>query len=142
MPEEIHVNYNFLVEISGVEAGAFSEVSGLGVEVQVIEYRDGSEPYRTPRKLPGMRKYSNITLKRGVVRGDSLHEWLKAVLNGRADRREGSIILLNEEREEVMRWSFRRGWICKYEGPELAGNGNDVAIETLEICHEGLELAD
>ena len=130
---------NFLVEIDGIAVAKFAEVSGLGVTIDVIEYRDGSENI-TVRKLPGLARYSNITLKRGIIGDLSLWQWLRAVRQGEAQRRDGSIVLLNERREEVLRIQFRRGWPCKWEGPTLNASGNEVAIETLEICHEGLDI--
>jgi phage tail-like protein len=137
--------YNFRVELSGLgvdpdsAAGSFSEVSGLGVEIEPIEYRAGTE-IGTVRKLPGVKKYSNIVLKRGVTGHVAFWEWLVHAVNGTPQRVDGSIVLLDENRQEVVRWNFRRGWPCKWEGPALGAKNNEVAIETLEICHEGLEI--
>ena len=130
---------NFAVEIDGIEVARFSEVSGLEATVDVIEYRNGSEDI-TVRKLPGLVKYSNITLKRGIVGDLSLWRWLSTVREGQAQRRDGVIVLLNERREPVLRIRFRRGWPCRWEGPTLNAQSNEVAMETLEICHEGLEV--
>ncbi len=136
---------NFEVTIDGISddggavKGSFSEVSGLEVEAAVIEYRNGSEPI-TPRKLPGLIKYTNITLKRGVIGDTALWNWMAAVLKGAVIRANGTIVLLNEQRQPVLVWKFRRGWPCKWSGPRLAGKDNAIALETLEICHEGLEL--
>jgi len=132
--------YNFVVEIDGIATAGFSECSGLSTEVDVIEYRNGNEQTRA-RKLPGLARYANIVLKRGITAGArELWEWHKQVLDGKIDRRSGSIILLNEAREQVVRWNFREAWICKYEGPTLNATGNEVAIETIELVIEGLEL--
>ena len=136
---------NFQVVITGVLddgksiRGSFAEVSGLEVEVSVIEYRNGSED-TTVRKLPGLRKFTNITLKRGVIGDLTLWTWIKSVLDGQVLRADGTITLLDESGQPVMRWKFRRGWPCKWTGPTLNAAKNEVAIETLEICHEGLEL--
>jgi phage tail-like protein len=136
---------NFQVVINGVLddgqaiRGAFAEVSGLEVEVVPIEYRNGAEDI-TVRKVPGLKKFPNITLKRGVTGDLALWNWIKSVLEGRVQRADGSIILLDESRQEVMRWNFRRGWPCKLTGPTLNAKGNEIAIETLEICHEGLDV--
>jgi len=129
----------FVVEIDGVAAGGFSEVSGLEVEVAAIEYRTGSEDI-TVRKIPGLRKYSNITLKRGYTSDRSLWDWMKQVLDGTVVRRNMTIVLLDEARRPVLRWNVRQAWPCKYEGPALNAKGTDVAIEIVEICHEGIEL--
>ncbi|MEZ4416033.1 MAG: phage tail protein [Gemmatimonadota bacterium] len=140
-------NYNFLLEIDGVSEdgraarGSFSEISGLGVEIQTIEYRNGSED-NTVRKLPGLKKYPNLVCTRGFTGDDRFWQWLLTAMQGTPQRANGRIILLDEGRQEVARWHFRRAWPCKWTGPSLNAVHADVAIETLEICHEGLELAD
>jgi phage tail-like protein len=131
--------FNFLVEVDGVIAAGFSEVSGLDTETDPIEYREGNKT-ATVTKLPGLRKYPNIVLKRGFTSDKLLWDWRKKVMDGRTERQSGSIVLLNEAREEALRWNFREGWPCKLQGPALNAKQNEVAIETLEICHEGLEL--
>lgn len=136
-----YAQYNFRVEIDGVTCAAFTEVGGLTTEQDVIEYREGNES-ATVRKLPGLRKYSNITLKRGFTKDRELWEWRKTTINGATKRRTGSIVLQDEGREEALRWNFYEGWICKWEGPALNSTTNEAAIESLEICHEGLELAE
>jgi phage tail-like protein len=130
---------NFSVEIDGVSVAHFAEMSGLDVTIDVIEYRNGSEDTAV-RKLPGLTKYSNITLKRGIVGDLSLWQWLNTVRQGAAERRNGVIALLDERREPVLRIRFHRGWPCKWQGPALNARSNEVAIETLEICHEGLDI--
>jgi phage tail-like protein len=130
---------NFLVEIDGVTAAGFAEVTGLGVEIIPIEYRMGNE--HAVRKLPGLRKFSNIVLKRGYTLDRSLWNWAKQVLDGNVVRAAISITLLDEQRQPALRWNLREAWPCRYEGPALNAKSNEVAIETLEICHEGLELA-
>jgi phage tail-like protein len=115
-------------------------VSGLESETAVIEYRTGADNPTTVRKLPGLTKYPNIVLKRGLTRDLSLWNWRQSVVNGKTERRSGSIILLDEARKVVLRWRFVEGWPVKWEGPGLNATANEVAIETLEIAHEGLEL--
>lgn len=138
-------SYNFEVVINGISddgksiKGSFMEVSGLNVEIETIEYRTGSEDI-TVRKLPGLKKFSNITLKRGVIGDLAFWNWLVSAMNGRMQRASGSIILLNENGEEVMRWLFQRGWPCKWTGPILNAKSNEIAIESIEICHEGLSI--
>jgi phage tail-like protein len=132
-------SFNFLVEIDGISVAAFSEVSGLASETAVIEYRLGSDPRATVRKLPGLTRYANLVLKRGVSTDQTLWGWRRNIINGVVDRRNGAVILLGEERQPIMRWTFRNGWPAKWEGPALKASGNEVAIETLEIAHEGLE---
>ncbi len=130
-------NFNFRVEIDGVTVAAFSECSGFGSEVDVIEYREGQD--RAVRKLPGLAKFSGITLKRGVTQSDELEAWHRSILSGQADRRNGAIVLLDDQRNEVVRWNFFGAFPRKIEGPELKAHGNEVAIETIELAVEGLE---
>ncbi len=115
-------------------------MSGLESETEVIEYRTGADKAGTVRKLPGLTKYANIVLKRGVTQDRELWNWRKAIEQGTPDRRNGSIVLLDDERNEVVRWGFSNGWIAKFVGPDLNAKANDVAIETIEIAHEGLTL--
>ncbi|HTL01590.1 MAG TPA: phage tail protein, partial [Vicinamibacterales bacterium] len=133
--------FNFSVEIDGVTTTSFSEVSGLDAEIEPIEYRTGDEDI-TVRKIPGLRKYSNITLKRGFTPDLSLWNWMKQGLAGKVMRANMSITLLDGARQPVLRWNVREAWPCKWEGPDLNAKGNDIAIETLEICHEGIELVE
>jgi phage tail-like protein len=132
--------FNFLVEIEGIQVAAFSECSGLVSETDVIEYRSGGEA-GSARKLPGLRKFANIVLKRGITKDRELWDWYKTVLDGNVQRKAGSIVLLDDGGQEVLRWNFRQGWPRKYEGPALNAKTSEVAIETLEITHEGFELA-
>lgn len=131
--------FNFLVEIDGVTVAGFSECSGLTTETDPIEYRNGDEDI-TVRKLPGLKKFTNVSLKRGFTDSKELWEWRKKVMDGQTERQSGSIVLLNEAREEALRYNFREGWPSKWEGPSLNAKNNEVAIESLEICHEGLVL--
>ena len=131
--------FNFLVEIDGVTVAGFSECSGLTIEQDVIEYRTGNLDI-TVTKLPGLKKFGNITLKRGFTNSKELWEWRKAVLQGKTERQSGSVVLLNEAREPALRWNFREAWPRKWEGPAFNAKTNDVAIETIEMMHEGLEL--
>jgi phage tail-like protein len=131
-------NFNFVVEIDGIARAAFSEVSGLESETTVVEYRSGSE-FGT-RKLPGLTKYANIVLKRGLTQDADLWNWRQSVIEGNLERRNGAIILLDDSRQQVLRWTFREGWPCKWQGPALNAKNSEVAIELLEIAHEGLAL--
>jgi phage tail-like protein len=143
--DDPYSSLNFLVVIQGVlddgrsVRGSFAEVSGLDVEVTPIEYRNGSEDI-TVRKIPGLKNFTNIVLKRGITGDLTLWRWIKTVLDGQTQRADGTITLLDDSRQAVMVWHFRRGWPCKLTGPELKAKGNEIAIETLEICHEGLEI--
>ena len=135
-----YVALNFRVEIDGLTVGSFSECSGLTAEVNVVEYREGTDTSLTTRKLQGLQKYSTITLKRGYTQNTELWNWYRNIVNGVADRRNGSIILMDEERNDVMRWSITNAWIRKIEGPAFKADGNEVAVESVELVHEGLML--
>ena len=132
--------FHFVVQWGGIRIG-FSEVSGLTQEVQAIEYRDGSFPEYSTIKMPGLKKYSNVTLKRGIVAGDNeFFTWLNTVKMNTVERRDLVISLLNEEHEPVMNWKIHNAFPVKVEGPGLKASGNEVAIESIELAHEGLEL--
>jgi len=137
--------YNFEVEINGISddgstaRASFSEISGLEIEQEAIDYRNGSEDIRA-RKLPGLKKFTNITMKRGITGHLDFWNWIRTAMKGQVQRADGSIILLDENRQEVQRWTFTRAWPCKYTGPGLNAANSEVAIETLEVCHESLDI--
>jgi phage tail-like protein len=132
--------FHFIVEWGGKRIG-FSEVAGLTQENQAIEYRDGSFPEYSSIKMPGLRKFSNITLRRGIVKSDNdFFKWLSTVKLNTVERRDLIISLLNEEHAPVMVWKVHNAFPVKVEGPQLKALGNEVAIETIEVAHEGLEL--
>ena len=130
--------FNFLVQLEGVASASFSEASGLESETTIIEYRVGDNPII--RKLAGLTMFRNIVLRRGITLNRDLYDWRKSIIEGNPDRRDGQIILLDDQRNEVLRWNFSNGWLCKWEGPTLSAESNEVAIESIEIAHEGLEL--
>ncbi len=133
-------NFSFLVEIDGIASSAFTSVTGLAAEVEVIEYREGSDPVSSSRKLPGRVEYPNVTLSRGITTSSDLWDWWQTVVNGSVQRRNVAITLLDDSRTPVLRWLLRNAWIAKIEAPELHASANEVAIETIELAHEGLEL--
>ena len=135
-----YLNFNFTVDIGAGEELGFSEVEAPSGEIEVIEYREGSDRSNTARKLPGRAKYSNVTLKRGITGNTELYQWWTSVRDGQVERRNVTITLLDEQRQPVLRWLLRNAWPVKIEGPALNATGNEVAIETLELSHEGLEL--
>lgn len=132
--------FHFQVEWGGTRIG-FTEVSGLSIELQTIDYREGSSLEYHVSKMPGIPQYSNITLKRGVFRSDNeFFNWLNTVKKNNIERRDLTISLLNEEHEPVMVWKVKEAFPCKVEGPTLNSTGNEVAIETIELAHEGLSI--
>ena len=128
-------NFSFLVEIGGITQAGFSDCSGFGASTDPIEYREGGET-KTVRKLPGLTKYTNITLKWGLTDSRELYNWYRDVVDGKIERKNGSIILLDLEGNEKVRWDFFDAWPTKWDGPDFTAKGNDVAIETLELAHE------
>jgi phage tail-like protein len=141
MPEQYPLPvFHFRVEWGGTRIG-FSEVSGLTQENQAIEYRDGNFLEYSSIKMPGLRKFSNVTLKRGIVKADNeFFRWLSSIKLNQVERRDVTISLLNEEHNPVMVWKILRAFPVKVEGPGLKASGNEVAIESIELAHEGLEL--
>lgn len=132
--------FHFQVEWAGANMG-FSEVSGLTIEAQAIEYRDGVMPEFSPIKMPGMKKYSNITMKRGIIAGDNeFFDWLNEIQLNKIEPRDLTISLLNEEHEPVASWKAKNAFPVKVEGPGLKATGNEVAIESIEVAHEGLTV--
>ena len=132
--------FHFKVEWGGKNVG-FSEVSGLTQEVQMIEYRDGNSPDYSTIKMPGLHKFNNVTLKRGIAKSDNeFFNWLNTIKLNTVERRDLTISLLNENHEPVMVWKARNAFPVKVEGPGLKASGNEVAIESIEIAHEGITL--
>ncbi len=132
--------FHFLVDWGGTKLG-FSEVTGLNIEVQPIEYRDGLSPEYSVVKMPGLKKYGNITLKRGVFKGDNeFFDWYNQIKLNKPERRDITISLLDEEHNPVMVWKVMNAWPTKITSPDLKANGNEVAIEQVEIAHEGVKI--
>ncbi len=133
-------SFNFKLEIAGITVAGFSECTGLNTEQNVIDYREGPESI-TPRKLPGLTKFGNITLKRGISLDKTIFSWRKTVSDGDIERKNISIVLQNEKHDEVVRWNVVNAWPSKYMAPDLKATANEVAIEAVELTHEGLERA-
>jgi phage tail-like protein len=118
----------------------FSECTGLEATMEVLEYKEGGVNDYV-RKFPTRASFANITLKHGVVyMYDDLWSWHNGFVKGRGKRKDGLIVLQNEERKPVKVWKFKRGIPMKWVGPPLSGSQSAVAIESLEIAHEGLDL--
>lgn len=134
--------YHFSVEWGGTRIG-FTEVSGLSMETEVIEYREGNAPEFHKTKMPGLQKFSNVTLKRGLVAGDTdFYKWMLTTQLNKVERRDVIINLLDEKHQPVMTWKLHNAWPVKLEGPALKAGSNEVAIETLELTHEGLSIVN
>ncbi len=134
------VKFHFQVEWGGTKIG-FTEVSGLDVETEVVEYRHGASPEYSKVKMPGMQKFSNITLKRGTFATDNEYfDWWNSVKLNTIERRDITISLLNEEHQPVVVWKVKNAWPSKVQSTDLKADGSEVAIESLEIIHEGLTI--
>jgi phage tail-like protein len=132
--------FNFQLEIDGIPLGAFSECSGLTSDGDAVDYREGTDRQPNVRKLVGPRKFTNITLKRGMTQDKSLWEWYRNIHNGVADRRNVTIILMDEARVPVLRWHAENAWVNKIEGPSFKASASEVAIESVDLVHEGLTI--
>jgi phage tail-like protein len=133
-------NFNFVVEIDGVERAGFSEATLPSAALDVVEYREGADKTSVSRKLPGRLRLGTLVLRRGIGDDLALWQWFRTVADGELDRRNVAVILLDATRQPVRRWLLHDAWIVKIEGPELNAKGNEVAIETLELTCERLEV--
>jgi phage tail-like protein len=127
---------NFRVSIDGLTAAHFSEVTGLEAAIDVVDYRAGDSAEDSPTKLPGLKRYSNVTLRRGLTSDASLWTWFHNLLTGVTDRRSVTIQLLDAQENVVWTWSLANAWPCRWAGPSLAADSSEVALETVEICCE------
>lgn len=132
--------YNFRLELGTKAVAGFRECSGLSFTTDVVEYREGTDIPLHPRKLTGLSKKANIGLKKGITDNKELFKWYKTALDGPVERRDGSIVLQDEQHKDVLRWNFENGWISKWEGPMMNATSNDVALESIEICVEEVLL--
>lgn len=132
--------FNFLVEIDGLIDAGFSEISGLGHEIAVIEYREGSDRRNAVRKLPGLHKVGDVTLKRGLAGSLSLFQWLKAVRDGQPERRQVAVILMDEAGQPVMRWQLQNAWPRKLTHGPLGAAGDIVAVEEMVLAVETIDI--
>lgn len=132
-----HGKFRYKVEIDGLDAGGFSEVTGFDASIDVIEYREG-DMVQTPMKIPGLKKYGNITLKQGLVDSMVLYDWMITGVNGAVERKTITITLLDEEEAPAASWQVINAWPTKYTAPDFNATSSEVAIETLEIAHEGM----
>ena len=138
--DDPYAAFNFAVEIDGLgPIAGFSECSGLVSQADPIEYRAG-DTENTVIKLPGLKKFNNVTLKRGFTKAPELWTWHKSTLDGKTVRHSGAIVLRDEAGQPALRWKFREGWVTKFEGPSFNAKNNEVAINSIEIAHEGLYL--
>jgi phage tail-like protein len=133
-----YTKFKFRLEITGVDQAGFSEISGFDANVDVIEYREGDSPVSTPVKLPGLTKYGNITLKWGVSSSMELYEWLQGISEGDIERKTVTITVLGPKGDATASWQLINAWPAKYTAPDFNATASEVAIESLELAHEGM----
>jgi len=129
--------YKYNVDIDGITAG-FSEVTGYEASIEATEYREGNATELTPQKVAGIRKYGNITLKWGITDNMDLYEWMSGGFTKDVERKTVAISLMGDDDTELATWEIINAWPTKYTGPEFNATSSDVAIETLELAHEGM----
>lgn len=129
--------FRYKVEIDGLEAGGFSEASGFDASIDVMEYREG-DMVQTPMKLPGLKKYGNITLKQGVADSMVMYEWMIAGVEGEVERKTITITILDETETATASWQVINAWPAKYTAPDFNALNSEIAIESIEIAHEGM----
>jgi phage tail-like protein len=134
-------NFRFRVEIDNITSAAFSEATIADSTTDAIEYREGNDPLHV-RKLSGLTKYGNITLKRGVTDSMELYNWKRAIeesgAEGSGARRSVSITIVDDEGNDKARWEITNAWPTKYDPSDMNAKGNEVVIEVLELVHEGI----
>ena len=135
-------NFRFRLEIDGLDAGSFSEVSGFDAAMDVVEYRAGDDPAITPTKLPGLIKYGNITLKWGSSETMVLYDWLIDITEGTIEKKTVTLTALDEEGSPAASWRCINAWPVKYTAPDFNGTSSEIAVETIELAHEGLTRTD
>lgn len=121
---------------------SFQEISGLDIEAQIIEYRAGNSPVFSTIKMPGIIKSGNVTLKKGIfVKDNNFYDWFSKIKMNTIARTAVTINLLDESGSPAMTWKLKNAWPTKISGTDLKSDGNEVAVETIELAHEGLEVA-
>ncbi len=133
-------NSSFNVRIGNKTIGDFLECSSPGIEVNEVEYRSGSEPSRTVRKLTGLAKHTNVTLKRGITTDTELFDWMRKVRDGFIDRRDVIITLLDGQGHPLAGWRLHNAFPVQWIGPSFNSKSNEIAIESIELAYEGLEF--
>jgi len=136
--EDPYLNFRFLLEIDGLIRGGFSEVSGLQVEVDTEDYQEGGVNDFV-HKLPKGVRHQHLILKRGITDSAVLWKWHEDVVNGKIEFKSGRIIILDYEGKEKLQWRFKDAFPVKWAGPDFRADGNNVAIETIELIHKGFQ---
>ena len=132
-------NGRFMIEISGINAGAFTACDGLEAGIDVVRFADGSDKSGAERKRPGRTRYANLVLRRGMTTDSLLWDWFHAVADGRIERRSGSIIVHGDDGSEKFRYNFFEAWPCRWKSLELRTDEPGTLVEELELAVERIE---
>lgn len=134
--------YSYIVEMEGLIAGGFTEVTGLESEIELESYQEGGENGYT-HQFRRPTRYPNLVLSHGLTDSDTLWRWYKAAITGNLQLKNGAIVLLNQQRQEKMRWNFKNAYPVKWIGSQFnASNATAVAVEKLELVHQGVDRID
>jgi phage tail-like protein len=139
MSPEANPNYRFYVEIDAIPQAVFTEVSGLQMETEIMEYAEGGNNSFIHR-LPGRTKVSNLTLKRGMTSSNEFFKWYLQVMQGKDTRRNISVVMYDVSGKELVRWNFVKAYPVKWIGPQFSADGTAMAVETVELAHNGLQV--
>ena len=131
------MSYNFAVEIGGVVVGGFSEVSGLSSEIELESYQEGGLNSYV-HKFPKHTTYPNLVLSRGLINIDLFYIWYQATNQGLIQQLNGTVIVLNNQQIPVMWWTFKKAYPVKWEGPQLNASNDEIAVEKIELVHQGI----
>lgn len=138
--DRFNQRYRFQVKIDGLDGVTdFRAIEGLDVQLEVVELYEGGENSRH-HKLVGGTRYTNLVLRRGTTDSLELFTWVKETIQGKITRRNGSIVALDQKGDPVSRWEFKNAWPCRYEGPDFAAATDELAIEAIELAHDGFEM--
>jgi phage tail-like protein len=130
-------SFRFRVEIDGINQAGFTDVTIPDSSIDAVEYREGTDKYT--RKMAGFWKEGNVSLKWGITDSKQLYDWYKSCKEGKVQRKNVAVKLLDEEDKEVAAWTFENAWPIKYKAPDFSAKTHDVGIENLEIVHEGMK---
>jgi phage tail-like protein len=137
MPTDSHVNCRFYVKIGKLEEAVFTEMSGLQIETETTEYAEGGQNGHTHR-LPGRMKIGNITLKHGMIRSNKLFMWCRDIMEGKIERQNMTVTMFDPKGDVIVEWDFAGAYPVKWSAPQFSADGKNVAVESLELAHDGL----
>jgi phage tail-like protein len=141
--QDPYLGFNFRVVIDNITSAAFKSAAGLDSSTNAVPYREGSDPSNIVRQIPGLSAHGTITLSRGIATSKELWAWKENLLKGTSDRRSLSIELWDaQNREKKMQWDFRECWPTQWAGPAFDATSDTIAIESLTLVHEGVEVKE